>query len=179
MDGSSLDGDPVRGGLRDLIRETVPLVWLGKYPGQVRAVRSNGTWDVQLDEAHASARRRPAARVRPGAKVVPPAGSRVEVSFEQADPRYAVAELFEGGDAQKALIIDGDEVDVGSLTLTVSGEAAHPRRSPGATPTAWAQRLQAHPASLSASRERPRSPRPRSTYERRLVQSGATRRSPR
>ena len=25
VDGSSLDGDPVRGGLRDLIRETVPL----------------------------------------------------------------------------------------------------------------------------------------------------------
>jgi len=127
VDGSSLDGDPVRGGLRDLIRETVPLVWLGKYPGQVRAVRSNGTWDVQLDEK----RMPPLVGVRPrvfapGAKVVPPAGSRVEVSFEQADPRYPVAELFEGGDAQKALIIDGDEVDVGSLTLTVSGGGGSP-----------------------------------------------------
>jgi hypothetical protein len=37
-----------------------------------------------------------------------------------------VAELFEGGDAQKALIIDGDEVDVGSLTLTVSGGGGSP-----------------------------------------------------
>lgn len=114
-----LDNDALRTGLATFIRKTQPLVWLGKYPGGVRAVRSNGTWDVELDEK----RLPPLVGVRPrvfapGAKIVPPNGSRVEVSFEQNDPRYPVAELFEGGAAQHALVIDGDEVDVGTLVLT-------------------------------------------------------------
>ena len=112
-DGSTLDGDPLRVGLRDLIRETLPLTWLGKYPGQVRAVRGNGTWDIQLDER----RMPPLAGVRPrvfapGAKVVPDVGARVEVSFEQADPRYPVAELFEGGNANRGVARKDDTVQV-------------------------------------------------------------------
>jgi len=126
-EGLDLDNDALRTGLATFILQTVPVVWLGKYPGAVRAVRSNGTWDVELDEK----RMPPLVGIRPrvfapGAKVVPPAGSRVEVSFEQHDPRFAVAELFEPGDAQHALILDGDEIDAGSLTLTVSGGGGSP-----------------------------------------------------
>lgn len=105
-----LEGDALRAGIAQIVRETVPLVWLGKYQGALRAVRSNGTWDVQLDEK----RLPPMAGVRPrvfapGAKIVPPLGSRVDVSFEQADPRYPVAELFEPGSATRGAARFGDE----------------------------------------------------------------------
>lgn len=112
-DGSTLDGDPLRVGLRALIKETLPLVWLAKYPGTVRAVRGNGTWDVQLDEK----RMPPLVGIRPrvfapGAKIVPPVGSRVEVSFEQGDPRYPVAELFEAGSGDRGVARKDDTVQV-------------------------------------------------------------------
>ncbi len=114
-----LDNDALRTGLAAFIRQTLPLVWLGKYPGTVRAVRSNGTWDIELDEK----RLPPLVGIRPrvfapGAKIVPSPGDVAEVSFEQNDPRYPVAELFAGGNAQHALIVDGDHVDCGTLTIT-------------------------------------------------------------
>lgn len=112
-EGLDLDNDALRTGLATFIRQTIPLAWLGKYPSTVRAVRSNGTWDVELDEK----RLPPLVGVRPrvfapGAKVVPPAGSRVEVSFEQYDPRYPVADLFEPGDAQRGVARKDDTVQV-------------------------------------------------------------------
>lgn len=120
QDGGTLDGDPLRCGLQDLIRQTLPLTWLGKYPGTVRALRQGGTWDVQLDESKlppiAGARPRVFA---PGARIVPPIGARVELSFEQGDPRYPVVELFEPGTGGKPLIVEGDTVNAGTLTLTV------------------------------------------------------------
>lgn len=127
QDGTQLDDDPLRSGLQRLIRETLPLTWLGKYPGTVRAVRSYKAWDVTLDEK----RLPPLVGVRPrvfcpGAKIVPRIGDRVEVSFEHADPRLPVAELAEPGDGQHALVQDGDHVDCGTLTLSVTGGGGSP-----------------------------------------------------
>jgi len=112
-DLADVDSDPLRSAFVDLIRQTVPLVWLGKYPGSVRAVRADGTWDVDLDEKRlppiVGARPRVFA---PGARIVPPLGSRVELSFEQADPRYPVAELFEAGSAQRGIVRLNDTVGI-------------------------------------------------------------------
>jgi hypothetical protein len=129
---TGVDDDPLRQGLTDLIRQTLPLTWLGKYHGQVRAVRADGTWDIDLDEKKIPTI--PGARPRvfaPGARIVPPRGSGVEVSFEQGDVRFPVAELCDAGDAQRGVARLNDTVDLwytlgvdpdgGSFVQSISG----------------------------------------------------------
>lgn len=108
-----IEADPLRLGIVDVIRQTVPLTWLGKYPGKVRAVRSDGTWDIDLEEKRMPTFVGVRPRVFcPGARIVPPVGSVVELSFEQADMRYPVAELCAPGDAQRGIARLNDTVDL-------------------------------------------------------------------
>lgn len=115
-------------GLRALMREELrPTTWHPQLSGQVVQQRADGTLDVLLDDR----RLPPLTSVRyavpvPGAQLSVPAGARVALAFAGGDPRFPVAQLYEPGSGSKAVVVSGDQVDCGSLKLTVTGGGASP-----------------------------------------------------
>lgn len=120
--------DPLRVGLEALIRETMRFVdYHALYPGRVVTQRANGTLDVILDSPRIPPLTSvPVRTFLPGAKLTIPAGSRVQISFAQGDPTSYQTSLFEAGSANRPVARVQDQVDLGVLTLTVSGGAAAP-----------------------------------------------------
>lgn len=122
LDGptADLDGSNLRRGMAEIIRETLRIDWYGSYPGKVVVQRPDGTLDIQFDTKLIPPL--PAVRYRafaPGARLSVPAGSRVEVHFDNADPTAPVAALFDPGGADKGVARLGDEVDVYAITAPV------------------------------------------------------------
>ena len=62
----------------------------------------------------------------PGAALKVEAGARVLVSFVGGNSRAPIAQLYESGSATKEIVLTGDQVDCGTLTLTVTGGAMAP-----------------------------------------------------
>jgi len=125
--GESTD-DLVVAGLIQIIREET--AYTRNHPGylgQVIQQRSNGTLDILLDDRRwASLTNVPYLVPVPGAALTVAPGSRVEVTFLGGDGRKYVAGLYERGSATKEIVLTGDQVDCGTLTLTVSGGAMTP-----------------------------------------------------
>jgi hypothetical protein len=124
LDGATtdLDGGNLRRGLAQLIKETLRVDWYGTYPGNVVLQRPDGTLDIQLDTTLIPPPTGAPYRVFcPGAKLSIPAGSRVEVRFDNADPTKPVAYLFDPGPATLGVARMGDSVDVGTLVFSAVG----------------------------------------------------------
>lgn len=120
--------DPVVAGLRGLIKEELGgLPYLPAGQGKVVQQRADGSLDVQMDDR----RLPPLTSVPylvpvPGAKLTVQPGSQVQVCFAGGDPMAPQAMLYGAGQGTKAIGIDGDQVNAGTLVLTVSGGGASP-----------------------------------------------------
>lgn len=127
-DDARTGDDPLRVGLEGLIRETMRGVdYHACYPGRVVTQRGNGTLDVVLDSPRLPPLTSVPYRVPvPGAKLTVASGARVLVSFAGGDPTKYHAELYEPGGATKEVVLTGDQVDAGTLTLIVTGGAMAP-----------------------------------------------------
>ena len=114
-----LDGGNLRRSLAELIKETVRIDWYGTYPGKVVTQRADGTLDVQFDSRLIPPL--PSVRYRtfaPGARLSVASGSRVDVTFDNADPLAPVAHLFDPGSAQLGAARETDPVDPTALFTT-------------------------------------------------------------
>ena len=127
-EGGESTQDLVVAGLIQIIREET--AYTKNHPGylgQVIQQRQNGTLDILLDDRRwPSITNVPYLVPVPGAALTVAAGSRVEVTFLGGDGRRPVAGLYERGSATKEIVLTGDQVDCGTLTLTVTGGAMAP-----------------------------------------------------
>lgn len=120
--------DPLKAGFYQLAREALRGVdYLAAYPCKVRVQRSDGTLDVEPD----SQRIPPMTGVRyrgpcQGAKLSVAPNTRALLGFEGGDPRYPFISLWDMGDGDKSVARVDDQVDCGTLTLTVTGGGASP-----------------------------------------------------
>lgn len=117
--------DPVVAGIRALAREEMRgTVWHSHFGGEVVQQRGDGTLDVQMDD-----RRLPPVTSRPLLVPIPGAaldvapGSRCQVAFAGGDPQQPFVQLYETGQGTKPIGIDGDEVDLGLWSVTITSGA--------------------------------------------------------
>lgn len=125
LDGDTVE-DHVVAGLRAIMREEMrATAYHPTFGGQVVQQRTNGTLDVQLDDR----RLPPLTSVPylvpiPGSSLDVSPNARVQVMFAGGDPRRPMAMLYDSGDGNKKIGIDGDEVDVGTFTVTAVANGA-------------------------------------------------------
>lgn len=116
------DDDPLVAGIRGIVREELSRA--AAYPqfsGQVVQQRADGTLDVQMDDRRIP----PLTSVPllvpvPGGALEVAAGARCRVAFASGDLRQPAVQLYETGSGSKAFGIDGDEVDLGQLSVQIA-----------------------------------------------------------
>lgn len=110
--GASVAGDPVH--VPDL------LLYRASYAGEVKTQALDGRLDVVPDDPRLPQLLGVPLRLGiPGATATVPAGTRVRVAFEGADPRGAYASALDmDADASAAFALVGDDVSIGYLTGT-------------------------------------------------------------
>ena len=119
QDSQDIDGGNLRRSLAELIRETVRIDWYGTYSGKVVTQRADGTLDIQFDSKLIPPM--PSVRYRcfaAGARLAVASGSRVDVTFDNADPLAPVAHLFDPGQAQLGAARKTDPVAPNTLFTT-------------------------------------------------------------
>ncbi len=110
--GAQLPGDPPH--VPDLS------LYRGSYAGEVKAQNAEGGLDIVVDDPRLPQLLAVPLRIGiPGAKATVPAGARVRVAFEGADPRGAYASALDvDSGASAAFALVGDALSIGTLAGT-------------------------------------------------------------
>lgn len=119
--GDSNYSDPIEAGIRALIAESFRQERNAFFGARVVSQRGDGTLDLMPDQAFIPPMTSvPIMMPIPGARLTLNPNARCRVFFTDGDFRMPHVLGFEPGSAQKALGVDGDQVNCGTLTLSVA-----------------------------------------------------------
>lgn len=116
--------DPLSAGVRSIVREELRSTTFHRcFTGQVVTQWGNGgRLDILMDDERLPPLTNVPYRVPyPGCSMIIVAGARVQVDFEDGDPRRPAARLYEPGDGAKEVVLTGDTVKSGTLRIVATG----------------------------------------------------------